>query len=72
MLAPHFSSSDHQSFLDQHFVATDVGEEFVNGDHTTTYHTANDTYDHVNFEYLRLISRVAFSATSTQVAPNAP
>jgi hypothetical protein len=72
VLAPHFASSDHQSFLDQHFTATGVGEEFVNGDHTTTYHTANDTYDHVNFEYLRLISRVAFSATSTQVAPNAP
>ncbi len=72
VLAPHFSSSDHQSFLDAGFAATGVGELFVNGDHTSTYHTVNDNYDHVNFAYLRLISRVVFSAVSTQVAPNAP
>jgi Peptidase family M28 len=71
-LAPHFSSSDHQSFLDAGFSATGVGELFVNNDHTNTYHTVNDTYDRVNFAYLRLISRVAFSAVSKQVAPNAP
>jgi Zn-dependent M28 family amino/carboxypeptidase len=70
--APHFGSSDHRSFLDANFTATGVGEEFVNGDHTQDYHKPTDTYDHVNFDYLRLISRVAFSATSTQVAPNAP
>jgi Zn-dependent M28 family amino/carboxypeptidase len=72
LLAPHFASSDHKSFLDAGFVATGVGEAFVHGDCTPHYHTADDTYDKVNFEYLRLISRVAFSATSTQVAPNAP
>jgi hypothetical protein len=72
LLAPHFASSDHKSFLDAGFVATGVGEAFAYGDHTPNYHTVNDTYDNVNFEYLRLISRVAFSATSTQVAPNAP
>ncbi len=71
-LAPTFSSSDHQSFLEAGFAATGVSELFVNGDHTSTYHTVNDTYDRVNFAYLRLISRVAFSAVSTQVAPRAP
>lgn len=71
LLAPHFASSDHRSFLDAGFVATGVGEAFVHGDCTMHYHKPTDTYDKVNFEYLRLISRVAFSATSTQVAPNA-
>jgi Zn-dependent M28 family amino/carboxypeptidase len=72
LLAPHFGSSDHKSFLDDGFVATGVGEAFVNNDHTPYYHTADDTYDKVNFEYLRLISRVAFAAVSSQAAPNAP
>jgi Zn-dependent M28 family amino/carboxypeptidase len=68
----HFSSSDHQSFLDAHLPATGVSEEFANGDHTPTYHTMNDTYANVDFDYLRLVSRVAFAAVSTQAAPNAP
>jgi hypothetical protein len=72
VLAPHFASSDHKSFLDDGFVATGVGEEFVNGDHTPHYHTPQDTYDKVSFDYLRLISRVAFAVVSTQAAPDAP
>ena len=67
-----FSFSDHQSFLDRRFVATGVSEEFKHGDTNTNYHTSGDTYDHVDFDYLRQVSRVAFAAVSSQAAPNAP
>lgn len=64
-----FEYSDHQSFLDKGFVTVGVSEEFVGGDYTPHYHQATDTYDKIEFPYLASITRLAFTAIGTQVAP---
>ncbi len=62
-----FEFSDHQSFLDQGFVATGVGEEFVGGDHTPDYHQPTDTYDKINFTYLRRIADLLMAVIETEL-----
>jgi len=46
-------ATDHVSFRPFGFAAIGLTEEYVNGDTTPYYHTSNDTYDTVNFAYLR-------------------
>jgi Zn-dependent M28 family amino/carboxypeptidase len=46
-------SSDHSSFRDLGFDALGITEEYVNGDTTPHYHRSTDTFDTVNFDYLR-------------------
>ncbi len=45
-------SSDHKSFHDVGYPSILVSEEFVNGDFNPYYHSPEDTYDTINFEYL--------------------
>ncbi len=61
-----FTSSDHDSFLGNGFVATGVGEEFVSGDHTPHYHQPTDTFDKIDFTYLADMARLAFDVLEDQ------
>lgn len=69
IVAVPFQYSDHQSFLDKGFVTVGVSEEFVSGDSTPHYHTAQDTYDKIDFPYLASITRLALTVIGGQVAP---
>lgn len=46
------SSADHQSFRNESFNAVGLTEEYVNDDSTPYYHTSEDTYETINFDYL--------------------
>ncbi|MBW1298566.1 M28 family metallopeptidase [Aquimarina litoralis] len=46
------SSSDHKSFIDEGFNAVGISEEYVKRDTTPFIHTAKDTYETINFEFL--------------------
>jgi Zn-dependent M28 family amino/carboxypeptidase len=63
-----FNRSDHQSFLDEGFIATGIGEEFSTGDHTPNYHKATDTYDRVQFDYTAAVTHLAFTVIEASVA----
>ena len=39
-------------------------EEFVSGDFNPNYHTPEDTYENVDFDYLERISRFAFTVVA--------
>ena len=59
-----FGSSDHASFTGNGFAAVGVSEEFVSGDNNPYYHTIDDTYENVNFDYLEYVSRFVFIVAS--------
>jgi hypothetical protein len=61
-----FSFSDHQSFLDTGFQAVGGAELFNGGDSSPHYHTAQDTYDKVDFEYLADVTALALVAIGLQ------
>ncbi len=64
VMSVSFGSSDHASFIGNGFASVGVSEEFVSGDNNPYYHTAEDTYENINFDYLERISRLAFEVAS--------
>jgi hypothetical protein len=63
-----FEFSDHQSFVEAGFTTVGVCEEFVADDHTPHYHTTNDTYDKINFEFLAMATQVGVTVIADSVA----
>lgn len=59
-----FDSSDHASFIGNGFASVGVSEEFVSGDNNPYYHTPDDSYVNVNFDYLEAVSKFAFTVAS--------
>lgn len=62
--AVEFESSDHAAFIGSGFSSVGVSEEFVSGDFNPHYHTADDSYENVDFDYLEGISKLAFEVTA--------
>ncbi|MGW8121860.1 M28 family metallopeptidase [Roseivirga echinicomitans] len=50
------TSTDHRSFRNVGFNATGLTEEYVNKDTTPHYHKSTDTFETINFEYLKTIT----------------
>ncbi len=57
-------SSDHKSFYDAGYPSILVTEEFVGGDFNPNYHSPNDTYQIVNFEYLSSCTELMYGVMS--------
>lgn len=57
-------SSDHKSFHDMGYSSILVTEEFVNGDFNPNYHSPDDTYETVNFEYLSSCTALMYGVMS--------
>ena len=68
VMSRRFRGSDHSSFYYVGIPTTGVCEEFVGGDTSPYYHTAEDTYDKVNFEFLTMATTVAVDAISREIA----
>ena len=62
-----FELSDHASFVERGLPAVGVCEEFVSGDRTPYYHTANDTYDKVDFNFLGLATTIAVDVVFREI-----
>jgi hypothetical protein len=63
----HFTSSDHASFFAHRIPTVGVSEEFVGGDRTPHYHTREDTFDQVSFEFLELATVVGVDAVVREI-----
>ena len=57
-------SSDHKSFHDAGYPSILVTEEFVNGDFNSNYHSPDDTYQTLNFEYLSSCTALMYEVMS--------
>ena len=55
-------NSDHQAFREAGIPAIGISEEWINNDTTPHYHKESDTFETINFEYLRLTTQVVFEA----------
>jgi Zn-dependent M28 family amino/carboxypeptidase len=62
-----FMGSDHVSFYDRGIPTAGICEEFVGGDTSPHYHTAEDTYDKVDFPFLALATTVAIDAVGREI-----
>jgi len=61
-------STDHVSFRDAGFDAIGLTEEYASGDSTPHYHLPSDTYDTVDFVYLRAASTLVNRAFANAIA----
>jgi hypothetical protein len=59
-----FDSSDHASFIGSGFSSVGVSEEFVSGDNNPYYHTPDDTYENIDFDYLERVTRFSLTVAS--------
>ncbi len=59
-----FDSSDHAAFIGNGFSSVGVSEEFVAGDFNPNYHTPQDSYANIDFDYLAYVSRFVFQVTA--------
>jgi hypothetical protein len=61
-------STDHVSFRDAGFAAVGITEEYASGDTTPHYHLPSDTYETVDFAYLRATSTLVNLAFASAIA----
>lgn len=61
-------ATDHVSFRDVGLPAVGLTEEYASGDSTPHYHLPSDTYETVDFEYLRAASTLVNRAFANAIA----